>query len=49
MHVVSQAGGLREYSVAIPVGIIKKDLQQIIEDGIQVRNRNFVQSTELVK
>ena len=50
MHVVARAGGLgEEHSVAVPVGIIKEDLQYIIEDGMQVRNRNFVQSIELVK
>ena len=50
MPVAARAGGLgEEYSVAILAGIIKEDLQQIIEDGMQVRNRNYVQSTELVK
>ena len=50
MPVVAQADGLgEEYSVTVPVGIIKEDLQQIIEDGMQVRNQNYVQSTELVR
>ena len=50
MPVAARAGGLgEEYSVVVPVGIIKEDLHQIIEDGMQVRNRNLVQSTELVK
>ena len=50
MHVAALAGGLgEEYSITVPVGIIKEDLQQIIEDGMQVRNRNYVQLTELVK
>ena len=50
MPIAARAGGLgEEYSVDFPVGIIKEDLQQIIEDGMQVHNRNFVQSTELVK
>ena len=50
MPVATQASGLgEEYSVAVPTGIIKEDLQQIIKDGMQVRNRNYVQSTELVK
>ena len=50
MPVAARAGGLdEEYSVAVPVGIIKEDLQQIIEDGMQVRNRKYVQSTELVR
>ena len=48
--VVARADGLgEEYSVAVLVDIIKEDLQQIIKDGMKVRNRNFVQSTELVK
>ena len=43
MPVAARAGGLgKEYSVAILAGIITEDLQQIIEDGMQVRNRNYV-------
>ena len=50
MPVAARAGGLgEEHVVAIPTGIIKEDLQQIIEDGMQVRNRNYIQSTELVR
>ena len=50
MPVAARAGGLdEEYFVVVLVGIIKEDLQQIIEDGMQVRNQNYVQSTELVK
>ena len=50
MPIAARADGLgEEYSVDVPVGIIKEDLQHIINDGMQVRNRNFVQSTELVK
>ena len=50
MPVAARAGGLgEEYSIDVPTGIIKEDLQQIIEDGMQVRNRDYVQSTELVK
>ena len=30
-----------EYNISVPVGTIKEDLQQMIEDGMQVRNRNF--------
>ena len=37
-----------EYSVAVPVGTIKEDIQQIVQDGMQIRNCNFVQSVELV-
>ena len=50
MPVGARADGLgEEYSVAVPTGIIKENLLQIIEDGKQVRNRNYVQSTELGK
>ena len=50
MLVVARAGGLgEENSVVVPIGIIKEDLQQIIEDGMQVRNWNYIQSTKLVK
>ena len=38
-----------DYSVPVPDSTPKKDFLQIINDGIQVRNRNFVQSTELVR
>ena len=50
MPVASRVDGLgEEYSVVVPAGIIKEDLQQIIEDGMQVHNRKYVQSTELVR
>ena len=43
MHVASRTDGLgEEYSVIVPVGIIKEYVQQIIEDGMQVRNRNYI-------
>ena len=35
--------------MAIPVGTIKEDIRQIVQDGMQIRNCNFVQSAELVK
>ena len=38
-----------DYSVPVPASTLKEDFLQIIDDGIQVRNRNFVQSTELVR
>ena len=38
-----------EYSVVVPIGTTKKDIYQIVEDGMQIRNRNFVQTAELVK
>ena len=50
MLVASRADGLsEEYSVGVPSGVIKEDLQQIIKDGMQVCNRNYVLSTELVR
>ena len=49
MPVNVRAGGQgEEYNISVPVGTIKEDLQQMIEDGMQVRNSNFAQSTELV-
>ena len=48
--VAAQGMGLHEdYSVPIPASTPKEEFLQIIDDGIQVRNRNFVQSTELVR
>ena len=48
--VVARGMGLREdYSMTLPASTLKEDFLQIIDDGIQVRNRNFVQSTELVR
>ena len=38
-----------DYTVSIPAGTWKEDIQRIIDDGIQVCNRNYVQSTELVR
>ena len=37
------------YTVPVPASTPKEDFSQVIDDGIQVRNRNFVQSTELVR
>ena len=48
--VVARDLGLREdYTVTLPSSTLKEDFLQIINDGIQVRNSNFVQSTELVR
>ena len=48
--VVARGMGLREdYTVTLPTSTSKEDFLQIIDDGIQVQNRNFVQSTELVR
>ena len=41
-------GQSEEYTILVLVGTIKEDLQHMIEDGMQVRNHNFAQSTELV-
>ena len=47
--VAARGMGLHEaYTVPVPASTSKKDFLQIIVDRIQVRNRNFVQSTELV-
>ena len=44
-----EAGQGEEYSVAVPVGTVKEDIYQIVGDEMQIRNRNFVQTVELVK
>ena len=50
MPIAARGMGLGEdYSVSAPTGTRKEDIQRIIDDGIQVRNRNYVQSTELVR
>ena len=50
MSVAARGMGLGEdYSVSVPAGTQKEDIERIIDDGIQVRNRNYVQSTELVR
>ena len=50
MPVAAQGMGFGEdYTVSVPAGTRKEDIQRIIDDGIQVRNRNYVQSTELVR
>ena len=50
MSVVAQGMGLGEdYTVSVPAGTRKEDIQWIINDRIQVRNHNYVQSTELVR
>ena len=48
--VTARGMGLHEtYTVPVPVSTHREDFLQIIDDGIQVRNRNFVQSTEMVR
>ena len=48
--VITHGMGFHEdYSVNLPTSTLKEDFQQIVDNGIQVQNRNFVQSTELVR
>ena len=48
--VATRGMGLHEaYTVPVPASTLKEDFLQIIDDEIQVRNRNFVQSTEMVR
>ena len=43
VSVAARGMGLHEdYSVPLPTSTPKEDFPQIIDDGIQVRNRNFV-------
>ena len=50
MPVADRGMGLGEdYSVSVPAGTQKEDIERIIDDGIEVRNRNYVQSIELVR
>ena len=50
MPVTSREAELGEkYFVAVLVGTIKEDIQQIVQDGMQIRNCNYVQLVELVK
>ena len=44
-----EVGQDEEYSVSVPVGTLKEDIYKIVEDGMQIRNWNFVQTAELVK
>ena len=45
---VRAEGKGEKYVVLIPAYACKEDLQQAIKDGMLIRNRTFVQSTELV-
>ena len=50
VQVVARGMGLREdYTLTLPISTPKEDFLQIIDDRIHFRNRNFVQSTELVR
>ena len=44
-----EAGQSEEYSASVPISAIKEDIYQIVEGEMQIRNRNFVQTGELVK
>ena len=44
-----EVGQSEEYSAVVPVGTIKEDIYQIVEDEMQICNQNFVQTEELVK
>ena len=47
--VAEQAKGKgEEYVVSIPAYACKDELKQVVEDGMLIRNRNFVQLVELV-
>ena len=49
MSVAVRAEGRgEEYVVLIPSYASKDELKQVVEEGMLIRNRNFVQSTELV-
>ena len=49
MHVTVRAEGRgEEYVVSVPTYASKDELKQVVEDGMLIRNCNFVQSAELV-
>ena len=39
-----EAGQGEEYSIVVPVGTVKEDIYQIVEDGMQIHNQKFVQT-----
>ena len=45
---VRAEGKGEKYVVSIPAYACKEDLKQAVEDGMLIRNRNFIQSAELV-
>ena len=50
MVVATRGMGISEdYTVSVPARTRKEDNEWNINDGIQVCNRNYVQSTELVR
>ena len=50
MPIVARGIGLQEdYTMTLPASTPNEDFPQIIDNRIQVRNRNFIQSIELVR
>ena len=45
---VRAEGKGEKYVISIPAYACKEDLKQAVEEGMLIRNRNFVQSAELV-
>ena len=45
---VKAKGKGEKYIVSIPAYTCKEDLKQVIEDSMLIRNRNFIQSAEMV-
>ena len=41
-------GKCEKYAFSIPAYTCKEDIKQVVEDGMLIHNRNFVQSVELV-
>ena len=46
---VRAEGKGEKYAVSILAYTCKEDLKQVVEDGMLIRNHNFVQSLELVR
>ena len=45
---VRAKGKGEEYAVSVPAYACKNELKQVVEEGMLIRNRNFVQSAEPV-
>ena len=46
---VRAEGKGEKYVVSIPTYAYKEDLKQVVEDGMLIRNRNFIKLAELVR
>ena len=46
---VRAEGKGEKYVISIPAYAYKEDLKQVVKDGMLILNRNFIQSTELVR